>query len=337
MSKLLNNNNSLSNLNIEINTNEVKENKSLESEIKAKFKTEDSIEVSVIIPCKNEVENLKSTVDSIMKSKNVLSFEIIVVDDTSTDLSTEFLESNLNKDIYKDIILIKANNLGAAEARNAGAKVAKGKYLFFCDAHVKVPDGWLDDLVNTLKNADAQLVAPCIVDMSNSLAAGYGQTWDSQLKIKWLTNNPKNIVEIPIACGCAFGITKETFEKINGFDHFFQIWGKEDEELCLKAWLYGYRAVINPEVKVNHLFRQKHPYQVTTSNVTYNMLCLAYSHFEKESLIKAINIAKNDYFFSKAAADIKSNIDLIFKQRKKYFKERLYNDEFFFEKFNIPF
>lgn len=301
--------------------------------VKSESKTEPLIYVSIIIPCKNEVNNLKSTVDSIKKSKNFLRFEIIVVDDSSEDLSTEFLKS----DLYKDIILVKTNNIGAAEARNAGVKVAKGNYLFFCDAHVKVPDGWLDDLINTLKSAKADLIAPCIVDMSNTSAAGYGQTWDAQLKITWLTNNPSDVVEIPIACGCAFGITKEAFDKINGFDHFFQVWGKEDEELCFKAWLYGYKVVINPEVEVQHLFRPKHPYQVTTANVTHNMLCLAYSHFKKERLIKTIDIAKNDFFFSTAASDIKLNKDLILMQREKYFKERIYTDDFFFQKFNILF
>lgn len=337
MNNLLEDQSSVSTLNIEHRMQETEESKSVESKLKVETKSEDLIDVSVIVPCKNEVGNLKSTVDSMIKSKNSLSFEIIIVDDASTDLSTEFLKSDLNKDMYKDVTLIKANNLGAAEARNTGAKFAKGKYLFFCDAHVKVPDEWLDNLVDTLRNNNADLVAPCITDMGNLSAAGYGQTWNDQLKITWLTKNPKNVKEVPIACGCAFGITKEAFEKINGFDHFFQVWGKEDEELCFKAWLYGYKVVINPEVKVRHLFRPKHPYEVTSANVTYNMLCLAYSHFEKGRLSKAIDIAKNDYFFSKAAEDIKLNIDLIFRQRKKYFKERLYNDEFFFKKFNISF
>lgn len=306
-------------------------------EIKSESQKQPSVDVSVIIPCKNEINNLKPTVDSIMKSRNTLSFEIIVVDDASEDLSTEFIKSNLYKDNYKDVVLVKTNNIGAAEARNAGAKVAKGNYLFFCDAHVKVPNGWLDDLVDTLKGTKADLIAPCIVDMSNTSAAGYGQTWDNQLKITWITNNPRNVAEIPIACGCTFGITKEAFEKIDGFDHFFQVWGKEDEELCFKAWLYGYKTVVNPDVKVRHLFRPKHPYQVAAANVTYNMLCIAYSHFGKERLVKAIDIAKNNFFFSSVSEDIKLNLDLILKQREKYFKERMYNDDFFFEKFNIQF
>lgn len=297
------------------------------------FLKEDSINVSIIIPCKNEVNTLKSTVDSIMKSKNFLSFEIIVLDDGSEDSSTEFLKS----DLYKDVILVKTDNLGVAGARNAGAEIAKGNYLFFCDAHVKVPDQWLDNLVNILESQDAHIIAPCIVNMSDTTAAGYGMTWDGQLTATWLTNKPNDVTEIPFVCGCAFGITREVFNKINGFDHFFQVYGSEDFEICLKAWLYGYRVVLNPDVKVQHLFRDKHPYQVGYTNLIYNILCLAYSHFKKERLIKTIEILKNNFFFSSASEEIKLNSELILKQREKYFNERMYNDDFFFEKFNINF
>lgn len=296
-----------------------------------------TIDVSIIIPCKNEVNNLKWTVDSIIKSKNSLSFEILVVDDASEDKSSEFLQNNISKDIYKKVTIIKANNVGAAEARNIGAKWAKGNYLFFCDAHVEVTDGWLDKLVNTLKTFNADLIAPYIADMSNPLSVGRGQTWTKELKVQWLLDKLIEGKEIPIACGCAFGITKEAFDKIDGFNHLFQVWGKEDEELCLKAWLYGYKIVINPNVTVRHLFRKKHPYTVTKSNVIYNMLCIAYSHFGEERLEKTIKIAKKEPYFFVASEMIKKNKELILNQREKHFKNRIHHDDFFFNKFNILF
>jgi glycosyltransferase involved in cell wall biosynthesis len=295
------------------------------------------LDVSIIIPCKNEVNTLQSTLNSMLESKNSLNFEIILVDDNSVDGSSDFLKSETNGEIYKDIILLKTDNLGCAGAKNAGAKIAKGKYLFFCDAHIKVPDRWIDDLVNTFSISGAHLVAPCIVDMSNLSSAGYGEVWDNELKLKWLTDEPKSICEIPIACGCTFGINKEVFNKINGFDSLFKVWGREDEEISLKLWLYGYKAVVNPFVKVQHLFRKSFPYKVTAENVTFNLICLAYSHFKKDRLLKTIDIAKKDFYFKNAAVMIKDNEELILNQRKKYFKERKYDDEFFFNKFNIEF
>lgn len=298
---------------------------------------EDLVEVSIIIPCKNEINTLKSTVNSIIQSSNSLKFEIIIVDDGSVDGSTEFLKSNLNKEIYNNVRVLKTDNLGVAGARNAGCEVARGTYLFFCDAHIKVPDKWIDNLVNTLKTTGAHIVAPSIINMSNTSSRGYGMTCDNQLGAKWLTYKPSDITEIPFACGCTFAIYREVFDKINGFDHFIKGYGSEDFEICLKAWLYGYKVVLNPEVEVQHLFREKHPYQILYTNTIYNILCLAYSHFKKERIIKTIEILKNNFFFHDAMADIKLNLELILKQREKYFNERIHDDDFFFKKFNINF
>nr|WP_318010975.1 glycosyltransferase [Clostridium estertheticum] len=290
-----------------------------------------------MIPCKNEINNIKWTIDSILESKNHLKCEIIVVDDASTDGSTEFLKSYISEDKYRDIILIKTNNIGLSATKNLGAKAAKGKYLFFFDAHIKVPDMWADDLINTLEKGKASLVAPCISDISNISSAGYGQTWNDKFKITWLSKKPKEGDEIPLAGGAALGITREAFDRIGGFDHLFQVWGKEDEEICLKAWLYGYRIVINPDVIVQHLFRKKFPYKVDVANVTYNTICLACSHFEIDRLKKVMDIARRDYYFFTAAREINKNSGLILSQRNKYMKERIYDDEYFFKKFNVLF
>lgn len=295
------------------------------------------VDISIIVPCKNEVNNIKWTIDSLLESKNQLKCEIIVVDDASTDGSTEFLKCYISENKYKDIILIKTNNIGAAAARNMGAKASKGKYLFFFDAHVKVPDMWADNLINTLEKAKASLVAPCISDITNSLSVGYGQTWNDEFKITWFSKKPKEGDEIPLAGGAALGITREAFDKIGGFDHLFQVWGREDEEICLKAWLYGYRMVINPDVIVQHLFRKSHPYKVTVENVTYNTICLACSHFEMERIKKVMNIVKRDYYFLTAAREIDKNSHFIISQRINYEIERVYDDKYFFKKFNILF
>ncbi|MBU3143983.1 glycosyltransferase family 2 protein [Clostridium sp. CF012] len=295
------------------------------------------VDVSIIIPCKNEVNNIKWTIDSLLESKNHLKCEIVVIDDASTDGSTDFLKSYISEDKYRDIILINTNNIGAAAARNMGAKVAKGKYLFFFDAHVKVPDMWADNLINTLEKSKASLVAPCIADITNISSSGYGLTWNDEFKVTWFSKKPKEGDEIPLAGGAALGITREAFDKIGGFDHLFQVWGREDEEICLKAWLYGYRIVINPDVIVQHLFRKSHPYKVTVANVTYNTICLACSHFEMGRLKKVMDIAKRDYYYFDAASEINKNSGLIVSQRNKYAIERIYDDEYFFNKFNVLF
>lgn len=312
----------------------------MKDKIITKSKTENSIDVSIIIPCKNEGENLKFTVDSIMNSKNYTGFEVIIIDDGCNDDSIEFLKSGHSKEVYKNIILIQTKGIGCAGARNEGAKVARGQYLFFCDAHVKVTDLWVDNLVNTLKEANGHIVAPCIinmVNMKNPLPEGYGMTVNDRLISIWLSDKPNEATEIPFACGCAFGISKEVFKNLHGFNTLFKGYGSEDFEICLKAWLYGYRVILNPYVKVEHLFKTKRSYEISSHNTIYNILCLAYSHFNKERIIKTIDIVKGCEGYCLAIENIKGDMNAIIKQREKYLKERIYDDDFFFKKFNILF
>lgn len=294
-----------------------------------------TVEASIIIPCKNEGNNLKNTIDSIKASKNTGTYEIIVVDDNSEDNCTDFLENDIEG--YGEITLIRTINAGCSNAKNAGAKIASGNYYFFLDAHVRVEDYWMDKLINTMENGLIAAVTPCIADMYNSSAAGYGETWTEMLKLNWIAKNPDKIAEIPIACGCAFGIRKEVFNKIKGFDHFFKNWGREDEEISLKIWLYGYKIAINPFVKIRHLFRKKFPYEVTATNIIYNTICMAYSHFNKFRLEKTVAMTKFDFNFNEAEGLIRKDFNKLMLQRQNYFNERKYEDDYFFHKFKIPY
>jgi glycosyltransferase involved in cell wall biosynthesis len=286
---------------------------------------------SIIIPCKNEADNLKWTIDSIEAAKTYVTYEIIVVDDASTDGSTDFLMDK------KNITLIKTTGVGCAGARNEGARLSSGKYLIFCDAHIKVENYWLESLLSTLKYSEADLMVPCISDINNPISKGYGVTWDSTLQFTWLLKNPMQPSEIPLAGAACLCITKEAFSKIHGFNPVFKAYGMEDQELCLKAWLFGFRLLINPDVTVYHLFRTTHPYKVEASEIIYNTLCLAYCHFNKARIEKTIDLLNKNIEFSKAASELQNNLPQILALREIYFKERSFDEDYYFKKFNIDY
>jgi GT2 family glycosyltransferase len=302
-----------------------------------KKETKSKIDASIIIYCKNQLNTLKSTIDSLMSSHNRINYEIIVVDDNSIDGSADFLEYNLNKGSYNDITLINTPNIGTVKARNYAAKISKGNYLFFCDAGINVPKYWLDNLLAISPKYKASIIAPSILTTKDNIT-NYGMTFDSELTPKSLINNPKIISEIPFVYSSAFCINRAVFKKINGFNEFFDIYGSEYFELCLKAWLYGYKVVVAPDITVNrYCLKNSYSLSVGTSYMIFNMLCTAYCHFKKSRIAKIVDTVKNNYFFYTASDNIKFNIDLIFKWREKYFNERLHSDDFFFDKFNIPF
>jgi glycosyltransferase involved in cell wall biosynthesis len=293
----------------------------------------ETVDISIIISCRNEVNNLKKTIDSIVNSKNRLSFEIIIVDDGSEDGSCNFI--NTTTDYYKNIKLIFSENIGIALARNLGAKASKAKYLFFCDAHISVPDCWLDSMIQTLEGNNGDAIIPAIKNMENE-DRGYGGTWNSNLEFVWLKKPEGTCAEIPLAPGCAFGIKRDVFETVGGFHSNLKLYGVEDQELSLRLWLFGYKILIDTAVEVNHLFKANNSYKITHADLIHNYLCLAYLHFNYNNLVKILELLKANAGFNIAFTNLIINEDLL-KQRKEYFLKRKFDENYYFEKFNIPF
>jgi glycosyltransferase involved in cell wall biosynthesis len=87
-------------------------------------------EISVVIPAYNASKYLKESVSSV-KAQSFRAWELIIVDDGSTDNTAEIAQEFLSDE---RIHLIRQTNKGVSAARNAGIKTAKGKYVAFLDA-----------------------------------------------------------------------------------------------------------------------------------------------------------------------------------------------------------
>src|SRR5690349_18213271 len=89
------------------------------------------IKVSVIIPVYNTDEYLREAVNSI-RNQTLQDLEIIIINDGSTDRSTQIINELANED--KRIKIYTQKNSGQSVARNMGIKMASGKYLYFMDS-----------------------------------------------------------------------------------------------------------------------------------------------------------------------------------------------------------
>ena len=287
--------------------------------------------VSIVIPCKNEGMNILNTVQSILSAENLLPYEIIVVDDASIDGCTD----NIRKIKDKRLRLLKTTGLGAPQARNFGAAHANGEILVFCDAHVFVPDKWIDTMLSPLLLHEADVVSPAISTHDNPTNSGYGQKLNQKLDVEWYTSAPKGISEIAISPGGCQAFNRSAFEKIGGYDNGFKVWGFEDVEISIKAWLFGFKIVVDPRVNVLHVFRKTHPYKVEYRHVHFNLLRMAVSHFNFRRYRKVIRLIED---FSWAEDIVKEvNTSDSWTQRVQYLNSRAYDDEWFFAKFGINF
>jgi len=289
--------------------------------------------VSIIIPCKNEGSNVKMTVDSILAAAPDDNHEIIIVDDGSTDGCCLFLQES---HLYQKVNFIPTPGLGAARARNLGAAAAHGKHLIFCDAHITVPEGWPRNLLETFRHPEVDAVSPAVGSLGNPTATGCGQTWNRNLETVWLPP-PANreITTVPLLPGGCLAVRAEAFRQVGGFDSGFIVWGYEDVEISLKLWLFGYKLYVNPSVKILHQFRKKHPYSVTINHVQYNLLRMAYSHFNYKRVDKILDMVQPSTRLRKIVRRVLEGGAM--EQRLDYFARRRFDDDWFMRRFGIEF
>lgn len=287
--------------------------------------------VSLIIPVRNEGNNIKKTLDSAFHVKTECQFEVVVIDDGSTDGCCQFLLTDPRKE---KIYFHRTRHVGLAKAKNLGAQFARGDFFIFCDAHLTFEDYWIERLIEPIRQGVADAANPGIADSRFPDRVGYGTRWTNRLEIKWNTKK-ETAFETPLLAGGCLAISRKAFFDIDGFDRGFQVWGKEDEEIALKLWLFGYKCYAVPDVKICHLFRSTFPYgKVTHDHVNYNFLRMAYSHFNENRIRKCKQLIKHSNPAVIESLVLRSDV---LSQRRRYFSRRKYDDNWYMEKFSIPF
>lgn len=111
-------------------------------------------DISVIIPVFNTEQYISRAIDSVL-NQNFNSFEIIIVNDGSTDDSREILETYSKK--YENIKVIHKENEGLGFARNTGLSYAEGEYILFLDSDDYIDKDTLEKVYNRAINTNADI------------------------------------------------------------------------------------------------------------------------------------------------------------------------------------
>lgn len=107
--------------------------------------------ISVILPVYNRVNYIRRCLDSLI-NQTVSDYEIIVVDDGSTDETKDICDEYQNR--YEKIKVIHSENKGASAARNIGLNSAQGDLLMFCDSDDTVEPNWIEKLSACMTNPE---------------------------------------------------------------------------------------------------------------------------------------------------------------------------------------
>lgn len=122
-----------------------------------------SKKISVIVPSFNVEQYLEDCLNSLVKQTIFYDLEIVCIDDGSTDNTIKILEQYKLK--YSNIIVVSQDNQGQSSARNAGLKLATGKYIGFIDSDDIINEVYYENLLDTIEKHQADLVVCKLVTL----------------------------------------------------------------------------------------------------------------------------------------------------------------------------
>lgn len=230
----------------------------------------DSVSVSVVIPARNAALTLGMQLDALASQESSVSYEVLVVDNGSTDATTAVAASYADR---MDIRVLTCPLPGVNAARNVGSAAASGRLLLFCDADDRVERGWVQAMAQGLEKYDA---VGGRID-NDSLSADFAGGW--------MPRHPAGIPTmarfLPRAITANFGVHRAVWEAVGGFSEAYE-YGCTDTEFCWRLQLqsfslgyaedavvaYRHRATLKGSARKAYrtgrargrLFRDFHPY-----------------------------------------------------------------------------
>lgn len=113
--------------------------------------------LSIIIPVYNVEGYIKKTLQSLIK-QTIKNFEVIIVDDGSTDNSIKEIEEVIKNTIEPNIKVVKKRNEGVSSARNVGLKKASGAYVLFLDGDDYISSDLVENIYRYIKNDEYDVI-----------------------------------------------------------------------------------------------------------------------------------------------------------------------------------
>ncbi len=211
--------------------------------------------VSIIIANWNGGSVFEDCIKSLSKI-DYRNWELVVVDNGSTDDSIEKLESFRG---IKVKTIKNKENVGFAKANNQGVAVSKGKYVLLLNNDTKVEVSFLskmvqrmmeDDTIGAIQPKILIMDKPELMDNAGSFMTriGFLDHWGFLQKDSKEFENERDIFSAKGAC---ILIRKDVVDKVGLFDDDFVSYF-EESDFCWKVWLVGKRVVFFPNAKIYH-------------------------------------------------------------------------------------
>ncbi len=226
------------------------------------------MDLSIITVNYNVKEFLQNLIHSIHKAARSLNYEIIIVDNASSDASVDFITEK-----FPEVKLIANDkNLGFGKANNQGLKIAKGNYILLINPDAIVSEDTFTKMISFFESHPAAGLAGCKIlnpDGTLQLACrrSFPGPWTSFCKVTGLSNlfpnsrlfarynltykDENESYEVDAISGSFMMMKRDVYEKTGGFDEDYFMYG-EDLDLCYRIQQAGFKVYYVHEAQIIH-------------------------------------------------------------------------------------
>lgn len=235
---------------------------------------ENSPLVSIVILTRDGIDYLKTLFENFAETICYPNYEIIVVDNDSSDETVEYLKE-LSKELPIKIIENKENE-SFSTANNRGVEASQGEYILLLNNDMEPIYGWLNHMMKTYLESPeigivgAKLIFPYRKDDPTSMRTqnegirytelnGFlnpndGYIVPYNIKEGNLFENDDENQELASILGASLLIKKDLYEEVGGLDDGY-IYNYEDIDLCFKIIQKGYKVIYAPKAKLYHYYQ----------------------------------------------------------------------------------
>lgn len=224
----------------------------------------ENIKVSVIVPVYNRLEHLRALFICLLNQR-VQPYELVITDDGSSEKVLDFIGDLLDKAKFKvKHIYQEDKGFRKTRALNNGVRESEGDYLVFCDQDLIFPEDYIEKMIksarkneylmgrahNTTEEEKKEILSKQEVGLDYSftkeiIPEQYFKDMDWQYK----TDRKRRILQrlflnkrgIRLA-GMSYGLFKEDYLKVNGYDEKYQGWGYEDDDFGNRLCIAGVKS-----------------------------------------------------------------------------------------------
>lgn len=207
------------------------------------------VDISVVVPIYNGEKTIKETIEALLSQKTEKSYEIIVVDDGSTDDTPNIIKKY-------PIMIITQKNAGPAAARNIGWETASGEIVAFTDSDCVPVLGWIDAISKHFEDTSIGGVGgvPKMKNVDSIIATYIDEDIRFRHDRRFRYDPHGKNLEGTGTFSAAF--RKELLEQVGGFDVTYKKATAEDFDLCFAIRKTGHKIIYEPKAIVWHYHKE---------------------------------------------------------------------------------